>query len=449
MSMDLSIVGVPLRVGVKYAPRLTMRRIYNKKYFRDERYRHEVANHYRDFKMQQTTQQLNRQLSLGRRKQRVRCVRLRPLVATPEVATSLAAASFRGQLPTHVHYFPRFGDTYTPRGRQTICSRAPPDDTYNDTLRRIKSAQSCEQLKALVERHLDRQCGNNGQSNNKCIQRDPESVRSSSSVSVGSSNNYEQHVLDINTLKLENLQRQQQRRIDLYTYLQLASGYYERGLHANIKYLQSIGQRNAIKKQQQQQQEQQRQRLRQRRYSLEAWPQQQSVEQQPTTHRLPGRLSALLKSLRQRQRCQTVHSNSNNSSECSKAAIRVHIAPVQQQQRATTTTIDASGSSMCDSNSNSNNNNNINSGSSSSSNDVNIAATTAEEIDQHRKLYAIIDNLSQLSLCDNKSENRLPLITLTDYTQQVALYGANFDIIAVAAAGNCQMQIPNEAKPPT
>lgn len=295
-------------------------------------------------------------------------------------------------------------------------------------------------------------------------------MRSNVSSNVGGSssrgsNNYEQRVLDINTIKVESLQRQQQqRRIDLYTYLQLANGYYERGLHANIKYLQSIGHRNAIKQQQQQehqQQQQQQQRLKQqqqRRYSLEAWPQQQTVEQQqPTTttataHRLPGRLSAILKSLRHRQRCQT-------GSECSKAAIRVHIAPVQQQQQQRAV-IDAKSSmyDYADNNNNNKNNNNINNHNNSSSNSSSDIPAESVQIDQHhqqqqqRKLYAIIDNLSQLSLCDNKTnDRRLPLITLTDYTQQVALYGANFDIVAVAAAGSCQMQmqIPNEARPPT
>jgi len=107
MSGDLSVVGVPLRVGVKYEPRLSMRRIYNKKYFRDERYRHEVANHYRDFKMQQSSLQMSRQMSQGRRRGRVRCVRLRPLAPeVPSLASSYA--QFRGQLPTHVHYFPRY-----------------------------------------------------------------------------------------------------------------------------------------------------------------------------------------------------------------------------------------------------------------------------------------------------------------------------------------------------
>lgn len=62
----------------------------------------------------------------------------------------------------------RFGDTYAPRGRrwQTICSAAEATaeaaeeeeeeaaTTYNDTLRRIHRARSCDQLKALVQRQL-------------------------------------------------------------------------------------------------------------------------------------------------------------------------------------------------------------------------------------------------------------------------------------------------------
>lgn len=241
----------------------------------------------------------------------------------------------------------------------------------------------------------------------------------------------------------ENLQR----RIDLYAYLQLAKGYYERGLQANVKYLQSIGQRNAIRQQEQQPQQQQRhkQRHKQRRYSLEAWPQQQQQRQQqeeqqpvivvkPQPTALPARLSAILNGLQQREGCQT--------------AIRVHIAPVQQQHKA----------SMCDYNNRYNNNNNNRSDSSHNSSSNNNRqrqqqqqphSATAEIIDQaqqQRKLYEIIDNLSELSVCDSRasstdkqrlihlsqlnlcdSRNSLPRIVFTDYTQQVAVYGANLE----------------------
>lgn len=226
-------------------------------------------------------------------------------------------------------------------------------------------------------------------------------------------------------IKTENLQRQQQQQkkrqqhIDFYRYLQLANGYYERNLEANVKYLQSIGRANAIKQQQRQQQRYKQQRHKQqRRHSLEAWPQQQRQqrEQQPaaddpqsTQAGSAAGLSAILQ-----QSCQT-------------AGIRVHIAPVQQQQ------------SMC---AYKNKHNNIK----YNKNSDNRKSATAEIIDQaqqQRKLYEIIDNLSELSVCDSRSSdkrlihlsqlslcdsrNSLPRITFTDYTQQVALYGANFE----------------------
>lgn len=224
-------------------------------------------------------------------------------------------------------------------------------------------------------------------------------------------------------IKTENLQRQQhqkrqkkrQKHIDFYRYLQLANGYYERNLQANIKYLQSIGQANAIRQQQQQRHKQQRHKQ-QRRHSLEAWPPQQrqereqqiaaSVDPQSAQADSASGLSAILQ-----HSCQT-------------AGIRVHIAPVQQQQH-----------SMCDYKNNKHN----------KSSD-NRKSATAEIIDQareQRKLYEIIDNLSELSVCDSRSSdkrlihlsqlslcdsrNSLPRITFTDYTQQVALYGANFE----------------------
>ncbi|XP_030567704.1 uncharacterized protein LOC115767563 [Drosophila novamexicana] len=370
---DLAVVGEPLRVGDKFVPQLSMRRIFNTKCFRVERHQHEVANHYRDFKLQQSSLPPRRSCHLARQPRRIRSRLQRPSFASP-------CAQFRGELPAHVHYFPRFGDTYAPRGRQTICSAEPPDDTYNDTLRRIRCAHSSDQLKALVER--------------------------------------------VESLQRQQQQQQRHRRIDLCTYLQLASGYYERGLHANIKYLQSIGQRNAINQQQQlqQQRQQQQQRHRQRRFSLEAWPQQQTVDDQSQQH-----LSTFLKNLRQRERCQTLPDQC-----CTTDAISVHITPVL---RAATDMCDYAR--QCGENSNNNIESNSSSSSDRSSSSTNSALTAA--IDQ-RKLYEIIDNLSELSLRDNS----LPLITLTDYTQQVALYGANLDI-----AGDCLVQTPNETEPPT
>lgn len=123
---QLSIVGVSVRVGPNYAPRLTMRRIYSKKHFRNDKdYRHEVANHYRDYKLQQALLGLPHNSSSGssnsknnthyhhhrggtttqtRRRRIGHCMRLRPL-APPTVASTYA--QLRVQLPIHVHYFPR------------------------------------------------------------------------------------------------------------------------------------------------------------------------------------------------------------------------------------------------------------------------------------------------------------------------------------------------------
>lgn len=114
---QLSIVGVSLRVGLNYAPRLTMRRIYSKKHFRNDKdYRHEVANHYRDYKLQQALLGLPHgsnthyhhlrggTTTQTRRRRTGHCMRLRPL-APPTVASTYA--QLRNQLPIHVHYFPR------------------------------------------------------------------------------------------------------------------------------------------------------------------------------------------------------------------------------------------------------------------------------------------------------------------------------------------------------
>lgn len=82
------------------------------------------------------------------------CLLLRPF--PPSVCVGGVGANYR------------FGDTYAPRGRrwQTICSAAEATaeeleeeeeeatTTYNDTLRRIHRARSCDQLKALVQRQL-------------------------------------------------------------------------------------------------------------------------------------------------------------------------------------------------------------------------------------------------------------------------------------------------------
>ncbi|XP_030243122.1 uncharacterized protein LOC108657150 [Drosophila navojoa] len=105
---DLGVVGQPLRVGCKFEPRLSMRRIYNKKCFRVERYQHEVANHYRDIQLQQSPtwqhkQQPGDRPHLPQPKYRPR-TRLRPLAP---MTVSTSSVQFRCELPIHVQYYPR------------------------------------------------------------------------------------------------------------------------------------------------------------------------------------------------------------------------------------------------------------------------------------------------------------------------------------------------------
>lgn len=114
MSADLSIVGESLRVGSNYAPRLTMRRLYRRKHLRDDQhYRHEVANHYRDYKLQQSSHHTHPHhhshaaglvMPLAQTRRR-RCMRLRPLQRPAAMRPTLY--QLRSQLPIHVHYFPR------------------------------------------------------------------------------------------------------------------------------------------------------------------------------------------------------------------------------------------------------------------------------------------------------------------------------------------------------
>ncbi|XP_068154356.1 transcription factor SPT20 homolog [Drosophila tropicalis] len=473
----LMIVGVPLSTGDKYIPRLTMRRIFNTKCFREERYRHEIANHYRDYQKRQ--QRHLHHLQHQRRNKH------RPEATASTFSGSLASqySQFRGVWPTHVHYFPRFGDTYAPRGRQTICSGEPPDETYNAAVRLIKQAQSCEQLKELVQRQLwiyschrhrlrhrehvqqlqnaiadddndeddDDDNSNHNDDSNNSNNRKTSSGQRDHGGSSSNNVNRNHYKLNINKNKVENLQRQQEqqqqqrRRIDFYTYLQLANGYYEQGLQANIKYLESIGKRNAIKTKQQQQQHQQQQHLR------------------DTVDSAVLPLVKLLKSWR-RGKHSVDNKNSYPTAEQSIDAIRVHIRPnvqhqqqqkqkqqqlthyyhnqqqQQQQQQQQHHQNVADKLTMCDYfiKPSSNNNN-------SSSN--NLSAT----FDQC-KFYEIIDNLSQLSLTNESNIDRLqlPLITLTDYTQQQQQQQQQqLQQQQVAASHEQQqMHIPNEARPP-
>ncbi|XP_030379270.1 probable basic-leucine zipper transcription factor Q [Scaptodrosophila lebanonensis] len=502
---SLMVSGRPMQLGDRFVPQLTMRRIYSTKGLQAERYRHEIANHYRDYKMQP-------QQSIFQRRRR------RPMPCRPRQAASLKSqyAQYRGVLPTHVHYFPRFADTYAPRGRQTICTAEPPDETYNDAVRRIRSAQSCEELKVLVEpagttttirasgqrqRQQQRQRRQSGKraetTTTKPWRRrgrrerhesddDNEAANDNSlqlghgDGSAGSRGSYEHQLLNINTAKVENLQRptaahknnnnsnnNSVQRVDFYTYLQLASAYYEQGLHANIKYLQSIGARNAIRRQQQQKQQQQEEHLQQQQrqhrqrhdsvqyFSFCPWQQHQAVD---NFHNGDDYNNSEL-----------YLSNTKAHGDLDADAIRVHITPVHRTDIGADVGADASITAtitdkiMCDftwqqgtdTNTNSNNNSSSSSNGNSNGNLTAIKSKTTTNLDQQHKLYEIIDNLSQLSVSDYGCDTQLPKITLTDCTQQAAAalgfslsLSGNFDIIA------SKLQIPNEvdyrseARPP-
>ncbi|XP_023035052.1 GATA zinc finger domain-containing protein 10 isoform X1 [Drosophila willistoni] len=377
----------------------------------------------------------------------------------------------------------KFGDTYAPRGRQTICSGEPPDETYNAAVRLIKQAHSCEQLKELVQRQLwiyscqrhrlrhrehvqqsqnaiadddndedddddsNRNHNHNDDSNNSNNRKTCSGQRDHGGSSSSSSNNVNRnhYKLNINKNKVENLQRQQEhqqqqqqrRRIDFYTYLQLANGYYEQGLQANIKYLESIGKRNAIKTKQQQQQHQQQQHLR------------------DTVDSAVLPLVKLLKSWR-RGKNNVGNKNSYPIAEQSIDAIRVHIRPniqhqqQQQQQKQQQLTHYyhnqqqqqqhhqnvADKLTMCDY-------------------FVKPSSSNLSATFDQCKFYEIIDNLSQLSLTNESNIDRLqlPLITLTDYTQhqqqQQQQQQQQLQQQQVAASHEQQqMHIPNEARPP-
>ncbi|EDW32724.1 GL18232 [Drosophila persimilis] len=248
-SCAMAVVGVPLRTGNKYPPRLTMRRVFNTKCFRTERYRHEIANHYRDYQIQQHLNLHQKHPLAHRHRHQRRRRRLGLAAEASRMSSSLAPtyAQLRDVWPTPVQYFPRFDDTYAARGRLTICSGEPPDETYNDARALWISSSGQRRRRKTSNRNDDNVSGEddedshgNGNGNSKGTGRSRSSDREGSHV------NYN---LNISNNQVENLQRQPHReRVDYYTYLQLASGYYERGLHANIKYLESIGQRNAIRR---------------------------------------------------------------------------------------------------------------------------------------------------------------------------------------------------------
>ncbi|XP_022219803.2 uncharacterized protein LOC111072333 [Drosophila obscura] len=447
-SCALVVVGVPLCTGNKYSPRLTMRRVFDTKCFRTEHYRHEIGNHYRDYQIQQHLH-LRQKHPLAHRHQKrrhrqlfIRVAGLGLAAEASRMSISLAAptyAQLRDVWPTSVQYFPRFDDTYAARGRATICSDDPPDETYNDAVRRIKRAQSFDQLKKLRRRHNTRTRNDvSGEDDGDSNGNGNGNGRSRSSDS-GSRVIYN---LNISNNQVESLQRQPHRgRLDFYTYLQLASGYYERGLHANIKYLESIGQRNAIRHTLQLQSQSSLSSPRVVLGTVDS-----SRERQAADQKLNARFFTLLKGLRRK----AASSSRKRGKSCPPEPISVHIRPLKLAADKS-----CAGEAVVG----------------ECSSEIKRAVGPASRImcdlyAQHRsqqhhsksnnqkstldqlKIYEIIDNLSHLSLSDSISidnpQLKLPQITLTDCTHKVALYSASFDIAAVN-----QLQIPIEARPLT
>ncbi|EDV32676.1 uncharacterized protein Dana_GF22025 [Drosophila ananassae] len=495
----LIVEGIPLGMGRQFTPRLTMKRVYNTKCFRPERYRHEVANHYRDYKLQQHLYQQHHVGPNRRRRRR------RPYgsESTRVSGTSLASAyvQFRDVWPTHVHNFPRFDDTFTSRGRRTVCTTGlPTDEPYNDAVRRIRSSQSCSQLRQLVQRaqlssrirltNSDCEtgrssCSSHGKTSNRWrSQSSSHAINYQLNINIAAATTETQQSPETAT-ETEKETKNHQQPVDFYGYLQLASGYYERGVQANIAYLESIGRKKQHKQQQQQQHQQQQ------RNAIKA-PLSGLFLDSPTNQalaipgqKLTGRLLTLLKSLKSK-----VIKRRGQSPE---PGIRVDIRSLinqeedqedQEEDQAEEEEEDdqeakeespplSRGNSMCDYYAEESKQSSstrypscqtLGATSATLGATVEATAVTLEAIatrvpalgvagPDHRCVYEIIDNLSHLSIgesgCRPQQQHQehqqyqtLPQITLTDCTaQQVALYSASFDII--------QLQIPNEARPPT
>ncbi|KAH8306864.1 hypothetical protein KR018_008953 [Drosophila ironensis] len=488
----LVVEGVPLGMGRQYTPRLTMKRVYNTKCFRPERYRHEVANHYRDFKLQQHLHPHIPSLAARRRRRR-RHHLAPPPGEPPRVAASLASAyvRFRDVWPTHVQHIPRYGRAGQNRTRNPHPhpTPPPPEETYNDAVRRIRGAHSCAQLRQLVHRQLARLgigigLGNgyrawtssgSSSSDGGHTSRHTSRRRSHSSdranYQLNINNSVEAEGDDGGAAEgAESLQEQ----VDFYGYLQLASGYYERGVQANIKYLESIGRQK--QQQQQQHEQQQQQQLTEPCNAIKARAAADSFLDS-TTKAIPGRLVTLLKSLR---------SKAVRSRRSSEPGIRVNIRAREQQQRDREIRAEEQLNEgqekqpACDSMSEYYAQGYAKSSSSSATAAAAAAGTlgatsatlgvTVESKavvlgavatrtptlnvnpnpnpngaagTEQRSVYEIIDNLSHLSLAEAGSRRQqLPQITLTDCTaQQVALYSASFDLI--------QLQAPHSSRPPT
>ncbi|XP_017104369.2 uncharacterized protein [Drosophila bipectinata] len=485
----LIVEGIPLGMGRQFTPRLTMKRVYNTKCFRPERYRHEVANHYRDYKLQQHLHQQHHISNAGGQRRRRR---RRPYgsetTRVPGSSLASACVRFRDVWPTHVHNFPRFDDTFTSRGRRTVCSGEPPDEPYNDAVRRIRSSQSCSQLRQLVQRQL-LSSRIIGLTNSDCETEysRPWSSRSSHGKnsnrwrSQSSDNindravNYQLNINNIAAATTETQQspNQNQQPVDFYGYLQLASGYYEHGVLANIAYLESIGRQKHHNHHHHRQQQ-----LEPPRNAIKA-PLPGLFLDTPSTQalaipgqKLTGRLLTLLKSLKSKVikrrtspepgiRVDIRNLKTQEDQEENPEDNDYH--PLEEDQQVKNESSPSSpGNSMCDyyaedakqvSQSRLPSSQTLGATSATLGATVEATAVTLEAIatrvpaidgagPDHRCIYEIIDNLSHLSIGES-GERRppLPQITLTDCTaQQVALYSASFDII--------QLQIPNEARPP-
>ncbi|KAH8357347.1 hypothetical protein KR084_007545, partial [Drosophila pseudotakahashii] len=323
--------------------------------------------------------------------------------------------------------------TYASRGRRTVCSGEPPDDTYNDSVRRIRSAHSCEQLRYLLHRIQWR-------SNCSDAVSVALALGSQTSESGRLSNK-----ININKCLVES--PQQQLPLDFYGYLQLASGYYEQGLQANIKYLQSIGKRgrNAI------------------RPSSGLFLDVVQRDESPF-QKLSGRLVTLLENLRRKAVKEqdgdpgiwvNIRSVKREGQEKKEWGVEEeNFGTEKELEEEPTKQLD----SMCDYYALDYTTTEKSGPTGSSAGGVTLAkspATSSSEASllqatitssEQRRFYEIIDNLSYLSLGDSSRRRQQlklspPQITLTDCTaQQVASHSASFEIVT--------LQIPNEARPP-
>ncbi|XP_058978276.1 uncharacterized protein LOC101897729 [Musca domestica] len=153
MTYDQFIVtGKAIRPSApQHSIQLPTRKHYNASYFHDNRYRHEVANHYRDFKMRPR---------LRRRKRNVLSYNFSK---TASSAIREAPSEYLTQLPMAVRSLPRFENecNTTTRGQRRLCDDKRENLVCNDTLKRIQNAaatrkdnKSIEALRNLVRRQL-------------------------------------------------------------------------------------------------------------------------------------------------------------------------------------------------------------------------------------------------------------------------------------------------------